>query len=112
MRGLVGPLAQPEIIMGAASALVLFVGSLLSQAAQTAPASLDPWVGVVTQFGGLGLAIYLVIHHTTRTIPDMQRDHPTERQELVAAFNARCDKQEACFREALEKIVSGTQKGH
>lgn len=112
MRGLFSPLAQSEIVMGASSALVLFVGSLLSQVAQTESPSLDPWIGIVTQFGGLGLAIYLVVHHTTKTIPDMQRDHRAERQEMVAAFNARCDKQETCFREALEKIVSGTQQSH
>lgn len=111
MRSLLTPFAQSEIVMGAASAVVVFVGSLLSQTAQTDP-TLNPWVGIVTQFGGLGLAIYLVIHHTTRTIPDMQKDHRTERQELVTAFSARCDKQETCFRESLEKIVSSSNQSN
>lgn len=113
MRGLFSPLAQSEIAVGAMSALVWSIGYVLSQVAQSEPANLGISVtGLVTQFGGLGLAIWLVILHTTRTIPKMQEDHRAERTEMIKAFQDRCDKQETCFRESLDKIVSGNQRGH
>ena len=41
---------------------------------------------LVTQFGGLGLAIWLVIHHTMITIPTMQKLHREERTQDLELF--------------------------
>jgi hypothetical protein len=72
-----------EETLGVASLILTTAGMLLGQ--------LDPslggaFVSVVTQFGGLGLAVWLVFHHTTKTIPDMQKEHRAEREASITQF--------------------------
>jgi hypothetical protein len=112
MQGFVTPLARSEIIVGATSALMLLVGKLLAQLPPVDPAvgPATPWMAILTQCGGIGLAVWLVILHTTKTIPKMQDDHRAERAEMVKAFQDRCDRQEKCFSDSLDKIIAGSRK--
>lgn len=42
----------------------------------------QPFMELLKQFGGLGLAIWLVWWHTTKTIPRMQEEAKQDRKEL------------------------------
>lgn len=79
-----------ELVLGTLS-LITSGLSILAQAAVP-----DAWTSVLTQFGGLGLAVWLVIHHTTITIPRMQKDYKDERLEMLKEFeNALVEKRQA-----------------
>lgn len=72
--------------------------------------------GLVTQFGGLGFAVWLVYYHTTKTIPDLQREHRQEREAIQAKWLATLETkrveyiaemkaQRDSFEKALERIT-------
>jgi hypothetical protein len=63
-----------------------------------------PGIGIaalITQFGGLGFAIWLVYYHTTKTIPEMMREHREERAENEARWVSTLD---AKRREYMEEM--------
>jgi hypothetical protein len=45
-------------------------------------------MGLLSQFGGVGLAVWLVIHHTTKVIPTMQKEFREERESLQTHHTA------------------------
>lgn len=56
--------------------------------------------GLITQAGGLGLAVWLVYHHTTITIPNMQKLHSEERTASQKGFEKILDdKRQEYFKE-------------
>ncbi len=80
-----------------------------------------PWADIVQQYGGLALAVWLVIHHTMVTIPRMQADSKAEREALVKAHREELDAKRADYmaqiadqaakhREELELIRSDFMK--
>lgn len=84
-----------EVILGTLS-LAVSGFSVLAQA--TVP---DAWTSILTQFGGLGLAVWLVIHHTTITIPRMQKDYKEERMEMLKEFEASLIEKRKAYQEEL-----------
>ncbi len=58
--------------------------SALSFLAQTD--TLPTWAQLIPHFGGLAFAVWLVIHHTTVTMPGILKDHKEERLEVIAEF--------------------------
>jgi hypothetical protein len=62
-------------------------------------------VSLLTQFGGLGLAVWLVYYHTTVTYPNMQREHREERQAALMQFKAEIDLKRTEYLESLEKLT-------
>lgn len=92
-----------EVLAGIGTITLPFLGWVIAQAdpgtlpALNIPASVT---GLITQAGGLGLAVWLVYHHTTVTIPGMQRLHAEERTAAQALFAKVLDeKREEYFRE-------------
>jgi hypothetical protein len=63
-------------------------------------------VGLITQFGGLGLAVWLVYQHTTVTIPQMQKEHREERQAALLEFKAEIDLKRKEYLESLQKLTT------
>ena len=62
-------------------------------------------VGLITQFGGLGLAVWLVYQHTTVTIPNMQKEHRAERQAAWVDYKAEIDTKRKEYLESLERLT-------
>jgi hypothetical protein len=111
-----------EHILGGAALLMTLFGIIAQVEVPTA------WQGILTQFGGLGLAVWLVIHHTMVTIPNSQKEfreerqailkaHQEERAETLAAFNktleekrlayvAEVDRQRSEFKTMLDQVSS------
>lgn len=102
-----------EMLLGTLS----LVASALGLVAQTNEGS-GPWnvTGLLTQFGGLGFAVWLVYYHTTKTIPDMQREHRQERDAIQAKwlvtletkraeYMAEMKAQREAFEKSLERIA-------
>jgi hypothetical protein len=63
-------------------------------------------VGLITQFGGLGLAVWLVYQHTTVTIPSMQKEHREERQAAWINFKAEIDDRRKEYLSSLEQVTT------
>lgn len=62
-------------------------------------------VSLLTQFGGLGLAVWLVYYHTTVTYPQMRKEHREEREAALLAFKAEIDLKRKEYLESLEKLT-------
>ena len=74
----------------------LGIGSLVASGIGIVIAQIDPGLGgpllsILTQFGGLGLAVWLVYYHTTITIPNMQKEHRSEREAAIKEFKEELD---------------------
>jgi hypothetical protein len=82
---------------------ITFTGWILGQT--EIAASGGTIVGLITQFGGLGLAVWLVYQHTTVTIPSMQKEHRQERQAAWADFKAEIDAKRKEYLESLERLT-------
>jgi len=67
--------------------------------------------GMITQFGGLGLAVWLAYHHTTVVIPNLQKSHREERKEDLLMFKeALKEKEESMSHHCkFERPLEGTQ---
>jgi hypothetical protein len=90
-----------EATLGTSSLVVTAFGAIVGQ--------LDPslggaFVSVVTQFGGLGLAIWLVYIHTTKTIPDLQREHREEREAAIAQFTGELERKRQEYTASLNAM--------
>lgn len=102
-----------EIAIGAITILTQSALTI-AQLETISPLSGGTIMNLLSQFGGLGLAVWLVIRHTTVTIPALQKEHREERevaakvhaeviQKLVLAHNEELDRRRAEFTSILEK---------
>ncbi len=62
-----------------------------------------PWANLVQQYGGLALAVWLVIHHTMVNIPRMQLEAKAEREALVKAHREELDVKRADYLRQLSE---------
>jgi hypothetical protein len=85
-----------ELLLGAMSLLFYGLG-ILAQGELLLP----NWTQLATQFGGLAFAVWLVIHHTTVTIPNMQKEHKAERLEAEAQFIKALEEKRRAYQEQL-----------
>lgn len=92
-----------EAITGTISLLMTLTGFTLAQVDSSMGGAI---VGLVTQFGGLGLAVWLVYQHTTVTIPNMQKEHREERQAALLQFKEQLDEQRKEYLESLCELTS------
>jgi hypothetical protein len=92
-----------EAFTGTLALTISFAGWVLGQS--EIAASSGSIVGLITQFGGLGLAVWLVYQHTTVTIPSMQREHREERQIAWADFKAEIDAKRKEYLESLQRLT-------
>jgi hypothetical protein len=72
--------ALTEISLGATS-LSLAGISFIAQSS-----TLPEWAQLIPHFGGLAFAVWLVIHHTTVTMPSILKEHKDERLAIIAEF--------------------------
>lgn len=93
-----------ELALGVGTLLMSGVGIL----GQTG--ILDTGHSFLTQYGGIGLATWLVIHHTMKTIPGMETRHQTERlsfQQILAderkEHAAEMERQRAQFADLMSR---------
>lgn len=97
-----------EMILGTSSLVWSFVYSF-SHLAQVGtpfpiPESIQGGlVDLLSQFGGLGLAVWLVYRHTTVTIPNMQIEHRKEREAAEEKHSKTLEKLTASHIEALDR---------
>jgi len=90
-----------EAMAGIGSLAATIGGWALAQAEVTSiPSNVS---GLITQAGGLGLAVWLVYHHTTITIPNMQKLHAEERTASQRGFERVLDEKRAEYFKELEK---------
>jgi hypothetical protein len=57
--------------------------TMLTLIAQTTPPEPSPWIHVAGAVLSSGFAVWYAWYTTTKTIPDMQKEHREERKELV-----------------------------
>jgi hypothetical protein len=89
-----------EVVAGIGSVIVTISGWLIAQAElPSMPSSIN---GLITQVGGLGLAVWLVYHHTTVTIPNMQKLHAEERTASQRGFERVLDEKRAEYFKELQ----------
>jgi hypothetical protein len=62
---------------------------------------LPSWAQLIPHFGGLAFAVWLVIHHTTVTIPKMQAEHKAERLEAEAQFIKALEEKRKAYQDQL-----------
>jgi hypothetical protein len=90
-----------EALAGIGSIAMTFAGWFIAQAdPQTIPSNVS---AIITQAGGLGLAVWLVYHHTTITIPTMQRLHAEERATSQAGFQKVLDEKRIEYFREIDK---------
>jgi hypothetical protein len=65
-----------QALIGTASLVFSVAGSMIGQIDGSAATG---FVGIVSQFGGLGLAVWLVYHHTTVSMPNKEKEYKEER---------------------------------
>jgi hypothetical protein len=100
-----------ETIAGAAAMAITGIGFMIGQAEVAAAGS--GIIGLITQFGGLGLAVWLAYQHTTVTIPNMQKEHREERIATAAIFKAELDLKRAEYLQSLDVLTKQyTQELH
>lgn len=69
-----------ELVLG-------FLSIFASGAAYFAQAdALPTWAQLIPHFGGLAFAVWLVIHHTTVTMPNVLKEHRQEREAMLNSF--------------------------
>ncbi len=86
-----------ELLLGSI-ALILSGAGIIAQAELGTPG----WAQLIPHFGGLAFAVWLVIHHTTVTIPNMQKEHRAERLEATAQFIAALEEKRKSYQQQLE----------
>jgi hypothetical protein len=69
-------------------------------------AIVQPLIELLKQFGGLGLAIWLVWWHTTRTFPKMLDESKQERKELNEQHRIEMGRLELLHRSEIEQLQS------
>ena len=74
--------------------------------AQIDPAMGAGIVGIVTQFGGLGLAVWLVYYHTTVTVPKMQEEYKSERLAMALQHKLEMDEKRKDYFEHINKLAA------
>lgn len=92
-----------ERTLGIGALIATLIGKLFTLA-QVDPSIGGTFIGIVTQFGGLGLAVWLVYYHTTTTVPQMQREFKEERQRLLELHKAETDQQKQDYFEQMNKL--------
>lgn len=92
---------KTELAIGVASMVVGAIGMLAQVEIPVSPAMTISQL--VSQFGGLGLAVWLVIHHTMITIPSMQKSHAEERRELFASFQKTLDEKRKDYAAEIDR---------
>lgn len=83
-----------DIALGLSSLMTMLIG-------QTAITDAIP--AMITQFGGLGLAVWLVYHHTMKTIPGLLETHRQERLELIMTFNKTLEEKRQDYKAEIEQ---------
>lgn len=76
--------------------------------ADVVPAA-DPsaWMPAISSVTSLGFAIWFSWYTTTKTIPDMQRDHRVEREGIIEEMK----QQREAFESALREITNQRRGG-
>lgn len=85
-----------ELLLGTLALLLSGLG-IIAQAEVLLPS----WAQLIPHFGGLAFAVWLVIHHTTVTIPNMQKEHKAERLEAEAQFIKALEEKRKAYQEQL-----------
>ena len=93
-----------EKTLGIGALVVTLLGKLWS-VSQVDPSIGGTFVGIVTQFGGLGLAVWLVYYHTTTTVPGMQKDFRDERTRLMELHKQEIDEKRKEYFLQLDKMA-------
>ena len=92
-----------EAISGAAALALSLTGWIIGQAEVAAMGG--SIVGLITQFGGLGLAVWLVYQHTTVTIPSMHKEHREEREKALMEFKTELDAKRREYLDSLDNLT-------
>jgi hypothetical protein len=92
-----------EAIGGSIALAISFGGWMLGQTEVGAMGG--GIVSLLTQFGGLGLAVWLVYYHTTVTYPNMQKEHREERQAALLQFKAEIDLKRTEYLASLDNLT-------
>lgn len=92
-----------ESIAGVASIAITMTGWFIGQAEVGSMGG--SIVALVTQFGGLGLAVWLVYQHTTVTIPNLQKEHREERQAALIHFKEQIESQRSEYLQSLKELT-------
>lgn len=87
---------ETELGLGITS--ILFSGLSFLAQSETLPT----WAQLIPHFGGLAFAVWLVIHHTTVTMPGILKDHKEERLEIINEFKKERLEALAEFHKMLE----------
>jgi hypothetical protein len=95
---------EGERTLGIGAIVVTIIGKLWAMA-QVDPSIGGTFVGIITQFGGLGLAVWLVYYHTTTTVPSMQRDFKDERTKLLEMHKLEIDEKRREYFAQLDKMA-------
>lgn len=85
-----------EILLGTLALMFSGLG-ILAQAELAIPG----WAQLIPHFGGLAFAVWLVIHHTTVTIPKMQAEHRSERLEAETQFIKALEEKRKAYQDQL-----------
>lgn len=72
--------------------------TILGQIQEVTPGSIYE---IVMTYGGMGLAVYLVLHYTHFTIPSMNKTYKEERQQILAAHDKAAEQMRKDFKEEL-----------
>lgn len=91
-----------EVVIGVGALIVSGVGAVLAQADPALGSSL---MSILTQFGGLGLAVWLAYYHTTVTIPTLHKQHKEERIESIKLFTEQLDTKRREYLAALKELA-------
>lgn len=91
-----------EEIIGIGSLIVSGVGFLIAQTTPIIPATGINVTEFIFQFGGLGLAVWLVIHHTTITIPNLDKRNREEREAILEQHKLEREAALKTFKEELD----------
>lgn len=61
---------------------------LVAQVIPAAPESTGDWAAIVSVLGSLGFSIWFGWYTTTKTLPDMRREHVDSLKDMTATFAA------------------------
>lgn len=64
----------------------------------------QPFMELLKEFGGLGLAIWLAWWHTTKTIPRMQQEAKEDRQELYEQHRSEMERSKLQHSEEIKQL--------
>lgn len=106
-----------EELIGAGAMVVSGLGYIVAQVTPAVPNLPDLNITeLVFQFGGLGLAVWLVIRHTTVTIPSLEEryrkeretlldQHKTEREASLKLFKDELDMKRQEYMQAIKELT-------